>query len=76
MQKFPNDVKKAEITPNFKKVEKTDPISYQPISITPAIANVFEKLMQNQLADYTEGKKILSPPQFGFRKIRSTEDGK
>ena len=73
-QTFSSDLKKTENTPIFKKSKETDLINYEPISITPALAKVFERLMQNQTTDYLERKKIQSACQFGFRKTRSLKD--
>ena len=72
-QMFPNGLKKAKITPIFNKCEEIDPISYQPVSITPAPANVFERLMKIRMVDYLERKKILLLRQFGCRTTRSTK---
>ena len=39
---FPAELKRADITPLFKKGELDDPLNYRPISLTPALAQVFE----------------------------------
>ena len=43
-QLFPNDLKRAQILPLFKSDDPEDPISYWPISLTEALAKIFEIL--------------------------------
>ena len=57
MQKFPNDLRKLKSRPFSKKSEATDSFNYRPIFITPTLAKLFERLMQNQMTDYLERKK-------------------
>jgi hypothetical protein len=44
-RKFPNHLKLANVTPAHKRDEKTDPINYRPISITGALAKIFERAL-------------------------------
>ena len=75
MQMFPNDLKKAKITPpNFKKYSEIDPINSLPISVTAALSKIFEKQMHIQMIYYLDRKKTLSPRQLGFRKTRSNKN--
>ena len=58
-------------------VQKDDPLhpgNYRPISITPALSKVFEKLISQQLTEYLSREKILNAKQFGFRPGYSTSD--
>ena len=68
---FPTEWKNAKVFPLFKKDNKTDPNNYRPISILPAIAKVFERIIYNQLYDYLS-HDILSKHQSGFRSLHST----
>ena len=54
--------------------DKTDPSHYQPISIVSAVAKVFEKCINQHIAEYLEINKIISDRQYGFRESRSTTD--
>ena len=63
---FPSSMKLANITPVFKKVDRTDKSNYRPISILPNLSKVFEKCIYNQLSIFFE--KVLSKYQCGFRK--------
>ncbi len=75
LQKYPAALKKAQVTPVFKKGDLTDPTNYRPISITPSLSKVFERLMQSQINEYLNKHKLLYTHQYGFRKGRSTKDG-
>ena len=47
--------------------------NYQPISLLPAISKVFEKVIHNQLSQYSVSNKLFYENQYGFRKQHSTE---
>jgi len=68
---FPNSLKQADISPVFKKNDKTKKENYRPISILPTISKLIEKILFEQINGYM--KKYLSPYLFGFRKGYSTE---
>ena len=63
---FPESLKKANITPVFKKESRTEKTNYRPVSILPNLSKIFERLMFSQLSKYFED--ILSNLQCGFRK--------
>ena len=69
---FPEIFKISKVTPVDKGGEDTDPSNYRPISTLSALAQIFEKLICNQLVSYLEKQKILYEFQFGFRKGHST----
>ena len=71
---FPTDLKKALVSPLYKKGNTEDPTNYRPISITGAMAKIFEQVIRNQINDYLISNKLLSPKQFGYRKKLSTTD--
>ena len=62
---FPNDLKKADITPIYKKDEKFLMTNYRPVSILPNVSKLFERSMFNQISTYFE--KLFSKFQCGFR---------
>ena len=68
---FPDSFKEANITPIFKKDDPLDKFNYRPVSILPLISKVFERLIYNQLSEYTEG--FLNHILCGFRKAHSTQ---
>ena len=71
---FPTDLKKALVSPLYKKGNTEDPTNYRPISVTGALAKIFEQVIRNQINDYLISNKLLSPKQFGYRKKVSTTD--
>ena len=60
-------LKRAVITPIFKKDDILDPIKCRPISITTPFSKIFEKCLHKQISAYAENCGILTPLQFGFR---------
>ena len=69
--KFPNELKIADIAPIFKKDDPLDKVNYRPISILPTVSKIFERILFNQLQHFSN--KFLSPLLFGFRKGYSTQ---
>ena len=63
---FPSSMKLANITPLFKKDDRTDKSNYRPISILPNLSKVFDKCIYNQVSVFFD--KVLSKYQCGFRK--------
>ena len=50
------------------------PSEYRPISITPILSKVFERLLSKRLSRYVEQKRLLPSLQFGFRRGLGTCD--
>ena len=64
---YPASLKYSNITPIFKKDDKTDKTNYRPISILPKYSSkIYERFMQNQMHPYLN--QIFSMHQCGFRK--------
>ncbi|MEW8489873.1 MAG: reverse transcriptase family protein, partial [Candidatus Thiodiazotropha endolucinida] len=61
----PDDWKTADVTPIFKKGDRSAPANYRPISLTAVCSKVMEHILHSQ--------RILSDQQHGFRKRRSCE---
>ena len=74
VQRFPDHLKRAHVLPLFKKDDPEDPIIYRPISLTGALAKVFEILLRDQILAYLEKNMLLATTQFGYRKKVSTTD--
>ena len=58
---YSNGLKYVEVTPVFKKDDKSDTINYQPVSILPNLSKVYERILPLL-------KQIFSKYQCGFRK--------
>ena len=56
---FPDKLKRADITPVFKKDDPTKPKNYRPVSVLPGISIIFERLMRKQISFYVD--QFLSP---------------
>ena len=71
--KIPNEWKKAEIRPIYKKKgSKSDPSNYRPVSLTSVTCKVFEKIIKKSLCNHLLDNNLLSPHQFGFIPGRNT----
>ena len=68
---FPKQLKMADITPVYKKDERTKTDNYRPVSILPTVSKFFERIMSNQISTYIE--TYLSDYLCGFRKGYSTQ---
>ena len=63
---FPDDLKSADMTPIFKKVDRTSKTNYRNISVLPVCSKCFERIMEKQITPFID--KHLSPYLCGYRK--------
>ena len=68
---FSRKLKLADISPIFKRLERILVGNYRPVSILPAVSNIFERIMQKQVNGFVE--KHLSPYLCGYRKGYSSQ---
>ena len=71
--RVPEDWKNANVTPIFKKGDKSIPANYRPISLTSVCCKVLEHIIHSQVMSHLDSQKILTDQQHGFRKRRSCE---
>ena len=64
--KFPDQLKKDDVSPVFKKGNLNDKTNYQPVSILPSLSKIYERLIYNQINHMAEN--ALSIFQCGFPK--------
>ena len=64
-------IKKADVSPVFKKGNHNDKTNYRPVSILPSLSKIYERLIYNQINQIT--KNALSIFQCGFHKKYSTQ---
>ena len=69
---FPKSMKKANITPLFKKKDKLNKDNYRSVNLLPILSKIMERILYNQVYEYMT-------PQFhqylsGFRKGYSCQD--
>jgi len=67
----PEDWKKANLTPVFKKGKEDDPGNYRPVSLTSIPGKVMEQLILNVITKQVEEKKVIRSSQHGFTKGKS-----
>ena len=71
MGEFPDILKKAEVTPVYKKDDINDKENYRPVSTLSILSKVFEKLIYSQINTYMSDK--FSRYLTGFRKNHNTQ---
>ena len=64
---FPNDWKKRDVIPVFKKGDKQILKNYRPISLLPVCHKIFEKLILNGMFKFFIENDLTSPNQSGFK---------
>ena len=69
----PFDWTKANVSPIFKKGDKSDPANYRPISLTCELCKVMEHIIASNLTKHLSKHNILYDLQHGFRQKRSCE---
>ena len=69
---FPNVWKDANVTPIFKKDDKSSPTNYRPISLLSSIGKVMERCIHKYLYNYAITNELISPLQSGFKQGDST----
>ena len=69
---FPNEMKLADVSPIFKKDDKTDKANFRPISILSPLSKIFERLLCDQLMSFMQDK--LSKYLCAYKKCCNTED--
>ena len=70
---FPDGLKIAKIIPLYKKGNINSITNYRPISLTPTISKVFERVIFNQLYMYLDHNNLLSEQQYEFHANHSAE---
>ena len=68
---FPENLKLADITLNFKKEDKNLAKNYRPVSVLPTLSKVFEEIMQKQVINHVS--TFLSSYLCSYRKGFSTQ---
>ena len=68
--KLPLQWKTSKIMPIHKKGPRDSPDNYRPISLLPAVAKIFEAIVNRQLYEHSSlvCNDLLSPFQSGFRR--------
>ncbi|KAJ7409715.1 hypothetical protein WISP_112901 [Willisornis vidua] len=68
---MPENWKKTNLIPVFKKEKKKDPGNYQPINPTSTPEKVMECLILEAISIHMDNKKVIKKSQHGFTKGKS-----
>ena len=71
---FPIILKKSHVTPIYKNGDRLEPENYRPISVTPTLAKIFERLLLVQITYHLTLNGLINKNQFGFPKQKSCLD--
>ena len=64
---FPDDWKKGNIVPIFKKGDKQNIKNYRPVSLLPICSKIFERIIYDNMLKYFLDNNLITPKQSGFR---------
>ena len=64
-------MKKADVTPIFKKDDPTEAKNYRPMSVLLIVSKAFERILHKQVGEYINN--FLSPYLYDFRQGLSTQ---
>jgi len=70
---IPKPLKLSRVVAIPKVSNAANPDQFRPISITPNLLLLMERLYSNKLESYLNQNSFICPEQFGFRKHHSTE---
>ena len=69
--KVVSEWKLANVTPLFKKRDKSNPGNYRPISLTSVVCKLMESILRDKIVEFLEKNNIIRDSQHGFRNRRS-----
>ena len=70
---LPQDWKTANVSPIFKKGDRTKASNYRPVSLTSVPCKILEHVIHSHIMRYFDKYDILTSQQHGFRSAHSCE---
>ena len=70
---LPSDWKLANVSPIYKKGERTKPSNYRPVSLTSVCCKLLEHVVHSHMMKHFDSHHILTDQQHGFRRNHSCE---
>ena len=64
---FPDEWKKANVVPIFKKNDKQNLKNYRPVSLLPICSKMFERILYNHIFKYLSKEDLICHNQSGFK---------
>ena len=71
--KIPDDWRRANVTPLFKKGSKFAPGNYRPVSLTSVVCKTMERIVKEALTKHLDANQVISDSQHGFRSGKSCQ---
>ena len=68
---FPDELKKADVSPILKELDSTSSSTFRPISVLPSTSKIYERILKEQMSRYFKDK--LRDILCGFREGYSTQ---
>ena len=68
---LPEDWKRVNVIPIFKKGEISDPGNYRPISLTSTVCEVLKSFIRESIIEHMTSNNLISNTQHGFLPKRS-----
>ena len=69
---YPESFKVAKVVPVFKSEDPTLFSNYRPVSVLPALSQIFERVLKSRLIQFFGQHEVIKPSQYGFRAGHST----
>ena len=67
----PSLLKRAAVVPIYKGGDRSDPSNYRPVSLTPILMKIMEKIVRKKMVAFLSENNLFNPNQHGFMKGRS-----
>ena len=69
---FPDELKIANVFPNFKSNDEPYITNYRPISVLNFFSKIFERIVANRIIDFLDQNDVFYDHQYGFKKCNLT----